>query len=81
MKFSLALCGLLLTSVMAHASVVLVTGSPSDSFNSPAITQPSPNLGGDLLNFDSLSPLDAAVIVFFRGSHHFQSRRPGGVAL
>jgi hypothetical protein len=56
MKFSLALCGLLLTSVMAHASLILVTGTPSDGFHSPAITKPSPNLGGDLLNFDSLSP-------------------------
>jgi hypothetical protein len=56
MKFTLTLCGLLFTSVMAHASLVLVTGTPSDSFHSPAITKPSPNLGGDLLNFDGLSP-------------------------
>lgn len=55
MKFTCAFFGLLLTSVMAHASVVLVPGTPSDSFHSPAITTPSPNLGGDLLNFDSLS--------------------------
>jgi hypothetical protein len=57
MKYTLAFCGLLLTSVMAHAGPVLVTGTPSDSFLSPAVTKPSPNLGGDLLNFDSLSPL------------------------
>lgn len=55
MKFTLAFCSLLLTSVMAHASVVEVTGAPSDSFHSPAITKPTPNLGGDLLNFDELS--------------------------
>ena len=57
MKFTLAFCGLLLTSVIAHAGPVLVTGTPSDSYDSPAITKPSPYLGGVLLNFDSLSPL------------------------
>jgi hypothetical protein len=58
MKFNLKLIGsfLLLTSAVAQASIVLVTGTPSDSYNSPAITKPSPNLGGDLINFDNLTP-------------------------
>ena len=58
MKFRLTLCGsfLLLTSVIAQAGPVLVVGAPSDSYNSPAVTKPSPNLGGTLINFESLTP-------------------------
>jgi hypothetical protein len=57
-KSKTTLCGLflLLTSMFAQANPVLITGSPSDSYNSPAITKPSPNSGGSLLNFDGLTP-------------------------
>jgi hypothetical protein len=34
---------------------VLIVGTPSDSYLSPAVNTPSPNLHGTLLNFDSLS--------------------------
>jgi hypothetical protein len=57
MKIKATLCCLcfLFTSVLAHASVVLVTGTPGDDLLSTP-TGPSPNLHGTSLNFDSLTP-------------------------
>lgn len=58
MKFTLTLCGslLLLTSVAAQASPVLIVGTPGDSYTSPPKTIPTPYFAGDLINFDSLTP-------------------------
>lgn len=47
---------MILTAVVAQAAPVLIVGTPSDSYNSPAITKPTPYLGGVLLNFDALTP-------------------------
>jgi hypothetical protein len=57
MKIKATLCCLCLAfaCVTAHASPVLIVGTPSDSYLSPAVNTPSPNLHGTLLNFDSLS--------------------------
>jgi hypothetical protein len=46
---------LLLTSAIAQAGPVLIVGTPSDSYSSPAILKPSPYFGGALVNFDSLT--------------------------
>jgi hypothetical protein len=56
MKMNALLCGLcvLLTSMAAHADT-LTTGTPSDSYDSPAHLTPSPMLGGQIVNFDSLT--------------------------
>jgi hypothetical protein len=57
MKTRMMLCALccLLISMVAHATPVLVVGTPGDAMLSTP-TKPSPNLGGTLLNFDSLTP-------------------------
>src|SRR5665213_1457421 len=56
----ITLCGsfLLLTTVAAQARPILIVGTPSDSYNSPAITKPTPYFGGVLLNSDSLTPFN-----------------------
>jgi hypothetical protein len=61
MKIKAALCFLCLVfaCLVAHAAPVLIIGTPSDSYLSPAVTTPSPNLHGTLLNFDSLTPFAA----------------------
>jgi PEP-CTERM motif len=57
MKFNLSLwgCFLLLAPLIAHADVVLVTGTPGDSLLA-APTGPSPNLHQTLLTFSTLTP-------------------------
>jgi hypothetical protein len=57
MKMKIVACGLccLLTSTVAFATPVLVTGTPADAF----LAQPSsasPNLHGITINFDNLDP-------------------------
>jgi len=60
MKTRVALCGLclLFAAIAAHANPVLVVGTPADAYLSPP-SGVSPNLGGTLLNFDSLTPFTA----------------------
>ena len=72
MKSNLTLYGslLLLTCAIAQAAPVLILGTPSNSYNSPPILKPSPNLGGVLLNFDSLTALTT-----------FSTYSSGGIAI
>jgi hypothetical protein len=57
MKNKVVLCALccLFITISAHANLVLITGTPADDYLSPP-SGVSPNLGGTLLNFDSLTP-------------------------
>jgi hypothetical protein len=57
MKIKTLACGLslLLTSMVAQASVVLVTGTPADDLLSTP-SSASPNLGDVKINFDNLTP-------------------------
>jgi hypothetical protein len=54
LKIHVLLCSSLLLTFAAQGSPVLIVGTPADSLNSPP-TKPSPNLGGTLINFDSLT--------------------------
>ena len=55
MKLYALLCAsMLLTTVAAQADAITeTTGTPSNSFHSPAILKPSPNLGGLTISFDT----------------------------
>jgi hypothetical protein len=55
---------LLLMSTLAHASPLLIVGTPADSMLSKP-TQASPNLGGSLINFDTLTPFSTFVPTTF----------------
>jgi hypothetical protein len=56
-KLNVLLCSscLLLTSALAQASPVLTVGTPGNAMLATP-THPTPNLGGVLINFDSLTP-------------------------
>jgi hypothetical protein len=53
-KLMLGALFLLLASLAAHADSLTI-GTPADAYDLPPKTKPSPNLGGTLVNFDSLA--------------------------
>ncbi len=57
MKLNLTVCSslLLLTPLLVQAGPVLITGTPADEYLSTPQLTPSPNLGGILLTFSTLT--------------------------
>ena len=48
---------LLLTATLVQAdTITLLTGAPSNAYNLPPITKPSPYYGGPIVSFDGLTP-------------------------
>jgi hypothetical protein len=75
---ALLLSSVILAAVSANATPTLVTGTPGNSLLATP-SGPAPNLGGTLINFDSLTPGSSVSPTAFSGQGVSSISSPGGL--